>query len=241
MPTPPPLPCLQESCPAAARLLPPDCQDAHPGRHGLHDLHWAAHHLPPQRPQLLRELPAHDVCGWANVAEAVVCVPQPAEMVQTEPWHAAKALRLSLPPPRFLPCLSAVPSERYEVDPELAKALEIIFILHLDHEQNASTSTVRTAGKGGLCKFALGHSRHIGGGCFNLHQACSCSDTDLAFWPTTTPLLACPRLQALPRPTPLPAWPRALQRCGAPHTVAPTRRCSRCVDSWSTGCLWRST
>ncbi|EFN57587.1 hypothetical protein CHLNCDRAFT_143270 [Chlorella variabilis] len=39
----------------------------------------------------------------------------------------------------------AVPSERYEVDPELAKALEIIFILHLDHEQNASTSTVRTA------------------------------------------------------------------------------------------------
>jgi citrate synthase len=39
-----------------------------------------------------------------------------------------------------------VPSERYEVDPELAKALEIIFILHLDHEQNASTSTVRTAG-----------------------------------------------------------------------------------------------
>lgn len=45
-----------------------------------------------------------------------------------------------------------MPSERYEVDPELAKALEIIFILHLDHEQNASTSTVRTAGeRGGRC------------------------------------------------------------------------------------------
>ena len=66
--------------------------------------------------------------------------------MQTEPLHAAKALRLSPLPPRFRPCLSAVPSERYEVDPELAKALEIIFILHLDHEQNASTSTVRTAG-----------------------------------------------------------------------------------------------
>ena len=49
--------------------------------------------------------------------------------------------------PRFLACLPAVPSERYEVDPELAKALEIIFIVHLDHEQNASTSTVRTAGE----------------------------------------------------------------------------------------------
>jgi citrate synthase len=47
-----------------------------------------------------------------------------------------------------------VPSERYEVDPELAKALEIIFILHLDHEQNASTSTVRTAGSSQANPFA---------------------------------------------------------------------------------------
>lgn len=47
-----------------------------------------------------------------------------------------------------------MPSERYEVDPELAKALEIIFILHLDHEQNASTSTVRTAGSSQANPFA---------------------------------------------------------------------------------------
>ena len=40
----------------------------------------------------------------------------------------------------------ALPTERYEVQPELARALEIILILHMDHEQNASTSTVRTAG-----------------------------------------------------------------------------------------------
>ena len=39
-----------------------------------------------------------------------------------------------------------VPSERYEVDPLLARALEVILIIHMDHEQNASTSTVRTAG-----------------------------------------------------------------------------------------------
>ena len=39
-----------------------------------------------------------------------------------------------------------VPSERYEVDPLLARALEVILIVHMDHEQNASTSTVRTAG-----------------------------------------------------------------------------------------------
>ncbi|PRW59347.1 citrate (Si)-synthase [Chlorella sorokiniana] len=54
----------------------------------------------------------------------------------------------------FLHMMFAVPSERYEVDPELAKALEIIFILHLDHEQNASTSTVRTAGSSQANPFA---------------------------------------------------------------------------------------
>ncbi|GAB4816822.1 hypothetical protein N2152v2_003868 [Parachlorella kessleri] len=54
----------------------------------------------------------------------------------------------------FLHMMFAVPCERYEVDPELAKALEIIFILHLDHEQNASTSTVRTAGSSQANPFA---------------------------------------------------------------------------------------
>lgn len=40
-----------------------------------------------------------------------------------------------------------MPSEEYVVDPIRAKALELFIILHMDHEQNASTSTVRTAGK----------------------------------------------------------------------------------------------
>jgi hypothetical protein len=42
--------------------------------------------------------------------------------------------------------LFANPCEPYTVDPVLARALEVILILHMDHEQNASTSTVRTAG-----------------------------------------------------------------------------------------------
>eukprot|EP00210_Caulerpa_lentillifera_P008833 g8429.t1 len=46
----------------------------------------------------------------------------------------------------FLHMLFAIPSEDYKVDPVFARALEVIFILHMDHEQNASTSTVRTAG-----------------------------------------------------------------------------------------------
>lgn len=54
----------------------------------------------------------------------------------------------------FLHMMFAVPCEKYDVDPELARALEIIFILHLDHEQNASTTTVRTAGSSQANPFA---------------------------------------------------------------------------------------
>lgn len=63
------------------------------------------------------------------------------------------------------PHIYAVPSERYEVDPELAKALEIIFILHLDHEQNASTSTVRTAGECGQALRGLAWAAARGWSC----------------------------------------------------------------------------
>jgi citrate synthase len=43
----------------------------------------------------------------------------------------------------------AVPAARYEVDPIAAEALDLLFILHADHEQNCSTSTVRLAGSSG--------------------------------------------------------------------------------------------
>ena len=48
----------------------------------------------------------------------------------------------------------AVPAEEYKINPVLAKALDTIFILHADHEQNASTSTVRLAGSSGANPFA---------------------------------------------------------------------------------------
>jgi hypothetical protein len=40
----------------------------------------------------------------------------------------------------------ATPAEPYEIEPELEKALDLLLILHADHEQNCSTSTVRLAG-----------------------------------------------------------------------------------------------
>jgi len=54
----------------------------------------------------------------------------------------------------FLHMTFAVPCEEYKVNPVLAKAMDKIFILHADHEQNASTSTVRLAGSSGANPFA---------------------------------------------------------------------------------------
>jgi len=48
----------------------------------------------------------------------------------------------------------AVPSDEYEVDPIAAEALDLLFILHADHEQNCSTSTVRLAGSSGTNPYA---------------------------------------------------------------------------------------
>ena len=54
----------------------------------------------------------------------------------------------------FLKMTFGVPAEEYEVVPAVEKAMDRIFILHADHEQNASTSTVRLAGSSGANPFA---------------------------------------------------------------------------------------
>ncbi len=54
----------------------------------------------------------------------------------------------------FLYMMFGVPSETYKVNPVLARAMDTIFTLHADHEQNASTSTVRLAGSTGANPYA---------------------------------------------------------------------------------------
>ena len=54
----------------------------------------------------------------------------------------------------FLRMTFGVPAEPYRVDPVIEQAMDRIFILHADHEQNASTSTVRLAGSSGANPFA---------------------------------------------------------------------------------------
>ena len=87
-------------------------------------------------------------------------------MIAKMPTIAARAFKYSSGQPfvsprneydyasNFLRMSFAVPAEDYVVNPVLAKAMDRIFILHADHEQNASTSTVRLAGSSGANPFA---------------------------------------------------------------------------------------
>jgi citrate synthase len=87
-------------------------------------------------------------------------------LIAKVPTIAAMAYKYSLGQPfvyprndldyaaNFLYMLNAVPAEPYHVSPTLAKAMDRILVLHADHEQNASTSTVRLAGSTGANPFA---------------------------------------------------------------------------------------
>jgi citrate synthase len=87
-------------------------------------------------------------------------------MIAKMPTLAAMAYKYSIGQPfifpqnnldyteNFMRMCFAVPAEEYKVNNVLADALDKIFILHMDHEQNASTSTVRLAGSSGANPFA---------------------------------------------------------------------------------------
>ncbi|MGC6485814.1 MAG: citrate synthase [Candidatus Puniceispirillales bacterium] len=87
-------------------------------------------------------------------------------LIAKMPTLAAMAFKYSLGQPfnyprnnlnyaeNFLHMCFSVPTEDYQINPILADAMDKIFILHADHEQNASTSTVRLAGSSGANPFA---------------------------------------------------------------------------------------
>jgi citrate synthase len=87
-------------------------------------------------------------------------------MIAKMPTIAARARKYTIGQPfvsprneldyssNFLRMSFAVPAEDYKINPVLARAMDVFFILHADHEQNASTSTVRLAGSSGANPFA---------------------------------------------------------------------------------------
>jgi citrate synthase len=87
-------------------------------------------------------------------------------LIAKMPTIAARAFKYSIGQPfisprneldyasNFLRMCFAVPAEDYKVNPVMARAMDVFMILHADHEQNASTSTVRLAGSSGANPFA---------------------------------------------------------------------------------------
>lgn len=101
-----------------------------------------------------------------NIEDPMQCKITQHRLIAKIPTIAARAYKYWLGQPfvtprnelgyaaNFLRMCFAVPAEDYVVNPVMAKAMEKIFILHADHEQNASTSTVRLAGSSGANPFA---------------------------------------------------------------------------------------
>jgi citrate synthase len=101
-----------------------------------------------------------------NIADPMQRMVASTRMIAKIPTLAAMAYKYSIGHPfvypkndldyssNFLRMCFAVPCEDYKVNPVLARALDRIFILHADHEQNASTSTVRLSGSSGANPFA---------------------------------------------------------------------------------------
>ncbi|USE34429.1 citrate synthase [Endozoicomonas sp. SCSIO W0465] len=105
----------------------------------------------------------HDSLDITNEVHREICA---YRLISKMPTLAAMAYKYSIGQPfiyprndlsyggNFLHMMFATPCEDYEVKPVLAKAMDRIFLLHADHEQNASTSTVRLAGSSGANPFA---------------------------------------------------------------------------------------
>ena len=99
------------------------------------------------REEKQREIAAHRLIAKMPTLSAMAykySVGQPFIYPQNDLSYAGNFLRMCF----------AVPAENYKVNPILERAMDRILILHADHEQNASTSTVRSAGSSGANPFA---------------------------------------------------------------------------------------
>jgi citrate synthase len=105
----------------------------------------------------------HDSINIHDVAQREISA---FRMIAKMPTIAARAFKYTIGQPfvyprnnlgyteNFLRMCFSVPAEDYEINPVLSRAMDRIFILHADHEQNASTSTVRLSGSSGANPFA---------------------------------------------------------------------------------------
>ncbi|HKB82187.1 MAG TPA: citrate synthase [Burkholderiales bacterium] len=97
--------------------------------------------------------PAHrDISAFRLIAKMPTITAMAYKYTMGQPFiYPLNSLSYSA---NFMRMMFAVPAEEYKVNEVLVRALDRIFILHADHEQNASTSTVRLAGSSGANPFA---------------------------------------------------------------------------------------
>jgi citrate synthase len=97
--------------------------------------------------------PAHrDISAFRLIAKMPTITAMAYKYTMGQPFvYPLNSLSYSA---NFMRMMFAVPAEDYKVNEVLVRALDRIFILHADHEQNASTSTVRLAGSSGANPFA---------------------------------------------------------------------------------------
>ncbi len=97
--------------------------------------------------------PAHrDISAFRLIAKMPTITAMAYKYTMGQPFvYPLNSLSYSA---NFMRMMFAVPAEEYKVNDVLVRALDRIFILHADHEQNASTSTVRLAGSSGANPFA---------------------------------------------------------------------------------------
>jgi citrate synthase len=97
--------------------------------------------------------PAHrDISAFRLIAKMPTITAMAYKYTMGQPFvYPLNSLSYSA---NFMRMMFAVPAEEYQVNEVLVRALDRIFILHADHEQNASTSTVRLAGSSGANPFA---------------------------------------------------------------------------------------
>jgi len=132
--------------------------------HFIHGFHYDAHPMA-MMAGVVGSLAAfyHDKLDMADAEHRLLAAKR---MIAKMPTIAAACYRYHMGWPtaypknslsfceRFLHMMFSVPAEPYEVSPVAARALDLLFILHADHEQNASTSTVRLVGSTGANPYA---------------------------------------------------------------------------------------
>ena len=99
---------------------------------------------------------------YLQIIRLIAKMPTLAAFAYRHNWGSRTSIRTTTLryPGNFLSMLFKMTELKYEPDPRLERALDVLFILHADHEQNCSTSAVRAVGSSQVDPYSRGRGRH---------------------------------------------------------------------------------